>query len=1037
MSLEKQKIKWVIVKLNYEVLFIALLYLSCNLSAQNFDLNFEKIVDKDGALTESEYNSFVYQDSYGYTWISSIEGLNRFDGYTIKNYIESSGMRGKNIQSNFFEDKYNNIWFSTYYGLNYYERSTDCIIHVPVIEDAESYKVFYLDKNKNILWLRINNEIYWIDIENTNNFGSLSQTTNGEVFEIVKNDRGSLVKIVACPWSRSDKGLEIFELNDTLLNDCRNYLSEYSDLIKTINLYDSFWLIVTLNQLLLFDENNPENIDTLKNTIGSSYYDVIKRDNDHLFISTRSDGLWYYNWKEDTIINKWKSNTSTTSLSSNSLGELYLSRDNYLWVSISSEVGVEYASLKSDPFNKLFEQKSINLFETKASSVLEDDNNRIWVSTPKNGVYVFSQTGMPIEDLRIEPSKIDSFTTLQVSRDYEGEIFIITYDGVFHVNQTTGKTILVTDTAKLEFRSMTSIPPNRTLLTTDKGIKELFKNEKGEYYISNCPEFPKPNNLSVAHLFYTNRKIYIPYNDSELWIYESTKNGLKQKIKMDFQEKFYHFFESKKYENVVWGATGNGLVKIENDDSIKYVFNNHSKLNLKSIYSIVEDTQGILWLGTDDGLWSYNPIGSLYSYSKEGKTHQYNPEKKLAFSYGTIDGLPGNSFSFYNGAILSSVGEVYMANENGIIKFNPKHIKQNTILPKIHIDDMTINFEEKCKEVNEHDKLKFQHNENSFSFKVDVIDYHRSEENIIHYRLNKKHNKWPFSNNRYEEWRTIKPSEQFNITGLSPCEYSLELKVEDGNGNFSKVSKKVIKIKQPIYIWLLVIVSIISLFLLYRLLVQKQRAKNAELEVQVVELEQKALRAQMNPHFLLNTLTSIKALLFENKAEEAATFFTKLSNLIDNVLDNSKKQFITLEKELEAIKLYMELEAFRFSNKFSFEILVSENVEESFVRIPPLILQPFVENSILHGFKGKAQGKAKININIFRKDDFVVCEILDNGVGRDEKNFNIKSSSIGIQNTEKRIQLHHPKNRLNIIDLKDEGDKAVGTKVIIELYSPE
>lgn len=980
-----------------------------------FNLSFEATNNKVGELTGNIYNYFIFQDSYGFTWISSIEGLNRFDGHTIKQYTEEKGLKDRNIQSNFFEDNNGNIWFSTNNALNYYDRKSDCIIQLSILKEA-GYKAFYLDRKNNKLWLGVSNKIIWINTNDTSDFSVLARESEGQSFSVITNYDGTVKTIIASPYFGN--GIEIYNIEQDTLVCYDKYLEDYTNIIKSITLEKTLWLLVTKNELLLFNELKPTIVQTLKNLEGVSYKDVIKKNEEHIFIATKSDGLLYYDWKEEELVKKWGKEDKEKTLGSDNIKQLYLTNDQ-LWINIPNELGVQYAYLNKNTFENLFEQTPINSYDIKATSVVEDDRGNVWVGTARKGVYVFSSSGEPIEGLRIDAEKINSSGVFHMFKSTNGEIFIVTEKKIFEVNEATNSVTEVTQPENIDFRSMVNVFPNRILIITTKGIKELLKNEKNRYYIGDCKEFVDKEGFRFVQLFQSSkRKLYVPDGTTELWIYNATKNGLEDIKKVDFSAKLYGFFESKNYKDLIWVATENGLAKIENNN-IEYAAVENSKFKYQSFYSVIEDDKGILWLTSNDGLW------------------QYDPQEEIAYKYVTIDGLPNNSFEMYNGSILSSSGYIWLANNKGIVKFNPKDIKPNTILPKIHIDDMTVNFEEKCKKVNEHDKLKFQHNENSFSFKVDVIDYHRSEENIIHYRLDKKHSKWPFSNKRYEEWRTIKPSEQFNITGLSPCEYTLELKVEDGNGRFSDVFKKVIKINQPIYIWLLVIVSIISLFLLYRLLVQKQRAKNAELEVQIVELEQKALRAQMNPHFLLNTLSSIKALLFENKATAAATFFTKLSNLIDGVLDNSQKQLITLEKELEAIKLYMELEAFRFSNKFSFEINVANNVEESFVRVPPLILQPFVENSILHGFKGKARGEGKININVSRKGDFIFCEITDNGVGRAVKNTSIKSNGIGIQNTEKRIQLNHPKNRLNIIDLKDEKNKDIGTKVIIELYAPE
>jgi len=164
--------------------------------------------------------------------------------------------------------------------------------------------------------------------------------------------------------------------------------------------------------------------------------------------------------------------------------------------------------------------------------------------------------------------------------------------------------------------------------------------------------------------------------------------------------------------------------------------------------------------------------------------------------------------------------------------------------------------------------------------------------------------------------------------------------------------------------------------------------------------------------------------------------------LLRSILNNSEKQRIKLSEEIEALCLYIDLEALRFASNFNYQIQIDKTIDSSFIRIPipPLLLQPFVENAIWHGLLPKTSGDSKLNINVIRKEDFLFFEIEDNGVGRKKaatlpKTENQKSMGIGI--TKKRIQLLHDENDIEIIDLVDNNQLALGTKVVIKLYAPE
>jgi len=247
-----------------------------------------------------------------------------------------------------------------------------------------------------------------------------------------------------------------------------------------------------------------------------------------------------------------------------------------------------------------------------------------------------------------------------------------------------------------------------------------------------------------------------------------------------------------------------------------------------------------------------------------------------------------------------------------------------------------------------------------------------------------------------------------------------------------------------IFFAILLISGLFYIISKYRInqIIKKEERKTAlaNLKTQVVEVELKALRAQMNPHFLFNSMNSIKGIIIKKDVKNAINYLTKLSSLIRAILSNSEKKSISLANEIEALQLYIQLESLRFTKKFEHQIQVDKNIDSSFVRIPPLILQPFVENAIWHGLIPKLTAPKQLNINLLRKGDFVLCEIQDNGIGRKQSE-QVKSKkehhSMGIDITRKRIQLLHQENEIEIIDLVDDEGKALGTKVIVKLYNPE
>lgn len=202
-----------------------------------------------------------------------------------------------------------------------------------------------------------------------------------------------------------------------------------------------------------------------------------------------------------------------------------------------------------------------------------------------------------------------------------------------------------------------------------------------------------------------------------------------------------------------------------------------------------------------------------------------------------------------------------------------------------------------------------------------------------------------------------------------------------------------------------------------------------------------ALRAQMNPHFIFNCLNAINGFILVNESETAADYLTKFSRLIRMVLNNSHNKIISLDDELQTLGLYLYMERLRFKDSFHYEIKCDDTVDELSIFIPPMLLQPFVENAIWHGLMNK-EGQGELLINLHFGDDTLYCTITDNGVGRKKaaqmkSKSSEKNKSMGLEITRKRIALlNHDLNGgcfFEINDLEDDSGNAKGTQVSLKI----
>jgi tetratricopeptide (TPR) repeat protein len=240
----------------------------------------------------------------------------------------------------------------------------------------------------------------------------------------------------------------------------------------------------------------------------------------------------------------------------------------------------------------------------------------------------------------------------------------------------------------------------------------------------------------------------------------------------------------------------------------------------------------------------------------------------------------------------------------------------------------------------------------------------------------------------------------------------------------------------------IIFVSFIFSFFFYkRKRDAEQKQKETSLSLQVSETEMKALRSQMNPHFIFNALQSIQTFLMSHRSEEANTYLLKFSKLMRLVLENSQHSEVSLKDDMQALELYMQLESIRLPHPFTYEFHIDASIDLENDTIPPLILQPFVENAIWHGLQYKSE-PGHINIFISKKDNALYATIEDNGVGRDKSKqvqqpMLIKKESLGMKLTEERLkilnELKKIKAEFKITDLFTKDNRSAGTKVELSL----
>jgi len=331
------------------------------------------------------------------------------------------------------------------------------------------------------------------------------------------------------------------------------------------------------------------------------------------------------------------------------------------------------------------------------------------------------------------------------------------------------------------------------------------------------------------------------------------------------------------------------------------------------------------------------------------------------------------------------------------------------------------------------------HNHNDIRFEFSGISFKSAGDVTYQYRLL----------GLQPEWRTTTEKE-LAFPSLPTGNYVFQLQAINKYGVKSPVREVSFKIEKLWWektwirvILLLLLISLISALFRHRIgVVRRKEKERALLNQHILELEQRALRSQMNPHFIFNSLNSIQQYVAERDIKGANQFITDLSLMMRMTLDLSSKPFISISQELTYIDTYLRLEKTRLEDQFDYSILVDPALDLQEVYLPSLLIQPYVENSIRHGIKYKKEGNGLIKITVQRKENVILVSVEDNGIGRDEaarykSKFHIQYQSKGMSINKERIDLlndyNHKQIKIDIEDLFDDDNRPSGTRVNIHL----
>ena len=447
--------------------------------------------------------------------------------------------------------------------------------------------------------------------------------------------------------------------------------------------------------------------------------------------------------------------------------------------------------------------------------------------------------------------------------------------------------------------------------------------------------------------------------------------------------------------------------------------------------------------------------GKIWFNNSEGMITWLEPNTGVVGYLGEKDGYQKNLYFWQIPFIKDEKGNLYFAGVNGIDRISPAEMKKYPP-PLIYFDKILINDKLfiRGSENRNNIRLSLNNQQRKITFQTGILDYFSEKDNIIRYKMEGLNN----------SWRIAPRNQMIQYEELPSGKYKLVIQASR-SGNLFQGPQRIVDIVITPPFWersWFIVLSVLTLAVVFYAFIRNRlyqrykarlarsekesqladmRQKTAELQQRALVLEMQALRAQMNPHFIFNSLNAINKFILQNDKVQASEYLTKFSRLVRLILENSKETSISLDSELESLHLYLELESLRFQGRFKYKISVPDDLIEAEVQVPPLIIQPFAENAIWHGLMHKPE-TGQLDIEISSEKDQLCIRITDDGIGRQQSKLLESKSvvlhkSMGQQITLDRIALlgkkDDTKSSIRINDLTGADGKGAGTEVIIEM----
>ena len=1011
----------------------------------------------------------ICEDKAGNLWFGTDgAGASRFDGKSFSSYTTEQGLAGNTVWT-IIADKKGDLWFGTFGGGVSRLNQDGSFTNYTAREGLASNDVSSILEDKNgKIWVGTwHNGVSCYNGRSFINYTADDGLANNTVGSMLVDKNGNLWcgngsgKISCLDFKKKLQGEKQKFSNYTIAQGLSDVLNITED--RNGNLW--FGMFEGAFRLNWDKKSNPDK----ESFISFTTRQGLPNNNINSILEDKSGNMWFCT--DDggvSLLNRGLKILSSLTINDvllySKVGSVLEDKPGNIWIGTLGE-----GALRLSPDGKSLSSytTSQGLPDNNVFDILEDKKGNIWFG----GIGAISRLdrdGKSLTNYTAAHGLIKDSFVLKILEDKEGNIWFTTHAGAYRLS--------------FNQNSITRYTTTQGLLSNR--VNDILEDKKGDFWFGTLGGLSRLSHDGKSFTNYTTEQGLVSNSISSLlqdssgnlWIgtSEGGVNRYDGKTFTDFtttqglsNDKVKNIVMDKK--GMIWLGTEKGFTILKGFVQNAKAPLNHSEQkilqpsneltnselernNFKPVFEIYNSKTG----------YPIEEISSNILVTRDGIiwAGTGSHEKTVRFDYSSIPKNPDPPYVFIqsikiNNEVISWY-DVSHNNENtDSFTKTPNGIEEVTQFGKLLDKDQRQAMRKKFSAVKFDSIARFypvpvnlvlpyEHNNITFDFAVSEP----ATPGLVRYQ---------YMMEGYEkEWSPVSDKTNATYGNIHEGNYTFKLKAQGPDGVWSEPITYTFKVLPPWYrTWWFLITAVVCVAALFYALIrwrlhqkfrlQLERSEKekqfAEFQHKTAELEMQALRAQMNPHFIFNSLSSINMFILENNKVQASEYLSKFSRLVRLILQNSQEAFIPLDKELEALRLYLELESLRFEQRFEYKISVNDEVDTTMIKVPPLIIQPYAENAIWHGLMHKKE-KGHLEIELYQKEKLLFCKIADDGVGRKRAaELNTKSSltykSMGMRITADRIAILQQQEKNNtsisINDLVLPDGRSAGTEVLIKL----